>query len=126
VKTCQHSLPPKSTRDFLLFGFAVTSAIFASLHRLGGRPISPATTPVPLRKNRARHERQWDWPQQRRASVCGSAAALRYGSVPAVSPLSAPLFPLADRRPKPEFAQLRIEVQILLSMSQKLGSFCDS
>jgi len=31
-----------------------------------------------------------------------SAAALRSGFVPAVSPLSASLFPPADRRPKPQ------------------------
>ena len=40
--------------------------------------------------------------------------------------VSAPLFPLADRRPKPHQNPLGIEVQIVLSLSQKLGSFCDS
>ena len=34
----------------------MTNAIFASLHRLDGRPVSPATTSVPLRKNHARYE----------------------------------------------------------------------
>ena len=43
-------------------------------------------------------------PQERRASVCGSAAgvALRLRFAKRSSPPSAPLFPLADRRPKPD------------------------
>ena len=54
---------------------------------------------APLRKPRARHERQCCWPQQRQPSVCGSAAALRSDSVPAVSPSPLHCFrsPTADR-----------------------------
>jgi len=49
-------------------------------------------------------------PQERRASVCGSAAgvALRLRSARRFSPLSAPLSSLSDRRPKPEYAQLQL------------------
>ena len=72
--------------------------------RAAGRPCLPSTTPVPLRKP-ARSSRAGIriMPQARRASVCGSAAALRS----ACDALCAPLrlrstFPLADRRPKPE------------------------
>ena len=44
------------------------------------------------------------WPQERRASVCGSAAgvALRLRFARRSSAPSAPLSPLADRRPKPQ------------------------
>jgi hypothetical protein len=85
-----------------LFGdspVAVTSAFFASLHELKVGPVSLSTTPLPLHKARARHERQLNWPHQRRASVCGSAAALRSGSVPAVTPPALHCFrsPTADR-----------------------------
>ena len=83
----------------------MTNAIFASLHRLDGRPVSPATSPVPLRKNCARPERASAMcHHERRASVCGSAAgvALRLRFAMRFSPPSASLAPLSDRRPKPE------------------------
>jgi len=57
--------------------------------------------PVPLLKRHVRRERQFKWPHQRRASVCGSAAALRSGcdSLNAAlrSPLHFPRSPTADR-----------------------------
>jgi len=90
----------------------VTNAIFPSLHRLGGRPVSPTTTPVPLHKNRARHKRQFKWPHQRRASVHGSAAALRSGFVPAVSP---PALHFFRRRPPTEAIQERFDHALTLS-----------
>jgi hypothetical protein len=64
--------------------FAVTNAIFASLHGLSVGPFTRSTIPVPLRKARARHERH---------GLAASAAGfrLRLGSGVA----------LADRRPKP-------------------------
>ena len=47
-------------RDFLLFRFAATSVPFAPLHGLPVDPVSLSTTPAPLRKARARHERQFN------------------------------------------------------------------
>jgi hypothetical protein len=38
---------------------AATNARFVSLHGLPVVPVPLSTTPVPLRKPRARHERQW-------------------------------------------------------------------
>jgi hypothetical protein len=64
----------------------VTNARFAALHGLPVAPYTSRRRPFHSAKPRARHERQWCWPQQRRASVCGSAAALRSVFVPAVSP----------------------------------------
>ncbi len=55
--------------------FAVTNARFTPLHGLPVGPVPLSTTPVPLRKPRARHE--WAFagvPRVRQASVCGSAA----------------------------------------------------
>ena len=63
---------------------AATNVGFAPFHGLPVAPVTRATTPIPFRKTHVRHGAM-NWPQQRRASVCGSAAALRYGSVPAVS-----------------------------------------
>ena len=54
--------------------------------------------------------------------------ALRSGFVPLDAPLRSPLHfprsPTADRSQSPN--PLGIEVRIVLSLSQKLGSFCDS
>ena len=86
----------------------MTNALFASLHGLSRRPVSLSTTPVPLRKTRARHERQLDWPHQRRASVCGSAAALRSGCVPAALSALRSTFPA--RRPQTEAASNDVKV----------------
>jgi len=85
--------------------FAVTNARFVSLHGLPVAPASPAPTPVPLHKPRARHELAFSSPNRRRASVCGSAAgrsapaAFRYSlhSVLRSTP------PLAGHRPKPDY-----------------------
>ena len=81
---------------------AVTIARIATLHGLPVGPFSLSTTPVPLHKPRARHERQSRvGPQRRRASVCGSAAALRSGCdllcAPLRPPLHFPRSPTADR-----------------------------
>lgn len=82
----------------------MTNAHFASLHGLPVGPVSLSTTPVPLRKVRARHERHC-----RRAAgaagfrlLLGGGVALRLRFAKRFSPLSAPLSPLADRRPKPK------------------------
>jgi len=65
---------------------AVTNARIAALHGLPVAPYPSRRRPFHSAKPRARHERQSCWPHQRQASVCGSAAALRSCSVPAVSP----------------------------------------
>ena len=66
-------------------------------------PVPLSTTPVPLRKPRARHERASA--MCRRSCGLPSAArrrALRSGSVPLGAPLRLlSTFPLAARRPKP-------------------------
>ena len=69
------------------------------------RPVAPSTTPVPLRKPRARHERAFAI--GRMSGGLPSAArrrgvALRLRFARRFPPPSAPLSPLADRRPKPE------------------------
>ena len=66
---------------------AVTNARFGSAPRAVGRPRVPSTAPVPHRPPRARHERHFGAPHERRASVCGSASrvSLRLRS-PALSP----------------------------------------
>jgi hypothetical protein len=81
---------------------AVTNARFSSLHGLPVGPVSPSTTPVPLRKPRARHERASA--MCRRSGGLPSAArrrALRFGCVPLDaslrSPLHFPRSPTADR-----------------------------
>ena len=103
---CQNvTFPPTYHRSLVIpditCRLAVTNTRFAAFHGLPVVPVPLSTTPAPLRKSRARHERQWDWPQQRRASVCGSAAALRSGcdSLNAAlrSPLHFPRSPAADR-----------------------------
>ena len=95
----------KVSRPVLRGGSGSNAALLPDLHGLPVDPVSLSTTPAPLRKARARHERQFKWPHQRLASVCGSAAALHSGSVPAVSSpaLHFPRSPTADRS--------RVEVQ---------------
>ena len=79
----------------------MTNARFAALHGLPVAPSPSRRRPFLSAKPRARHERQSNWPQQRRASVCGSAAALRSGCVPLDAslrpPLHLPRSPTADR-----------------------------
>lgn len=92
------------------FAGAVTNARFAPLDGLPVVPVPLSTTPVLLHKPRARHE--WAFagmPRVRQASVCGSAAgvALRLHFAMRFIPPSAPLFPLADHRPKPKCDQSR-------------------
>jgi len=83
----------------IAMGTAVTNVRFASLHGLLVAP-SPSR-PCPFRfSNRALvTSGNGIWSHQQRASVCGSAAALRSGSVPAVSPPVLHFFrsPTADR-----------------------------
>lgn len=77
---------------------AVTNARVASFHGLmGGSAFRPR--PFHSAKPRARRERKFCWPHQRRASVCGSTAALCSDSVPSVSlsPLLCSRSPTADR-----------------------------
>jgi len=63
---------------------AATNVGFASFHGLPVAPVTRATTPVPFRKTHVRHGGD-----ELTATAAGfrlrSAAALRYGSVPAVS-----------------------------------------
>jgi hypothetical protein len=83
---------------------AVTNARFASFHGLPVGPHPLSTTPVPLRKSRARHERHSSREShQRRASVCGSApgVALWLRFAMRSSPSSAPLPCSPNRRPEP-------------------------
>ena len=90
------------SRVLTLNDYAVTNARFAPFHGLSVVP-SPSdharSTPQTARSSRAASAM---CRMQRRASVCGSAAgvALRLRSARRSSPLSAPLSPLADRRPK--------------------------
>jgi hypothetical protein len=91
--------------------------------------VGLATTPVPLLKPRARHDLAWAG--GRRSGGLPSAArrrALRSGCDTLGANLRPPLHfsrsPTTDR--SPSLNQLRIEVQIDLSLSQILGSFCDS
>ena len=59
-----------------------------------GLPVGPftlTTTPVPLRKPRARHDLKDTGPHQRRASVSGGQAAFRSGSDPLDATLRSPL-----------------------------------
>ncbi len=75
---------------------------FCSLHGLPVGPFSLTTTPVPLRKPRARHNLKITGPNQQCASVCRGRPAFRSGSVPLDATLRSPLhFPPALRRPKP-------------------------
>jgi hypothetical protein len=93
----------RATQLFTRLGSAVTNAPFASFHGLPVALSAPSTTPVPLRKSCARHERaSANVPQARLTSVSGSAAgvALRLRFATRASPPSALLAPLADRRPK--------------------------
>jgi hypothetical protein len=82
---------------------AVTNARFAPLHGLLVGPVSHSTTPVPLHKPRARHERAIA--KCRSRGLLPSAArrrvvALRLRFARRSSPASAPLCPLANHRPK--------------------------
>ena len=85
-------------------------------------PLCPATTPVPLRKNRARHERHL-----RIAATAagfrlrlGGGVALRLRCAKRFSPPSAPHSPLADRRPKPDIPHTRARCSIRQSV---IGQF---
>ena len=72
-----------------------------SFHGLMVGPFTLTTTPVPLRKPRARHGLKFTGPQERRASVRWRRAAFRSGSVPLDVPRRLPLhFP--SRRPLTE------------------------
>ncbi len=70
-----------------------------SFHGLPVGPLTLTTTPIPLRKPRARHDLNSAGPHERRASVSGRRAALRSGSVPLDAPLRPPLHCPA-RRPQ--------------------------
>jgi len=61
---------------------AATNACFAALDALPVSALRPSSTPlVPLRKARARHERNFlGFTAHAFASVCGSAVLLRSGS----------------------------------------------
>ena len=67
--------------------------------RAFGRPFSPLDHARSASQSPRSSRAAMDWPHQRQASVCGSAAALRSGFVPAVSPpaLHFPRSPTADR-----------------------------
>jgi len=78
---------PRIKAEFSHF-FAVTNARFASLHGLLARPCPPLdrarSTSQTVRSSRASIRNE---PQEWRASVCGSAAALRSGYVSLCAPL---------------------------------------
>jgi len=78
---------------------AVTNALFASVPQAWRSPRFPCDDACSASQKSRSSQAAIDWPQQRRASVCGSAAALRSGYVPAVSPpaLHFPRSPPADR-----------------------------
>ena len=84
------------------------------------RPVTPSTPPVPLRKTARSSRAAMDWPHQQRASVCGSAAALRSAFVPAVSP--SPLHflrsPTADRSLVGQFCELYLTLKIIELMGE--------
>jgi hypothetical protein len=66
----------------------VTNASFAALHALPASALRPpSTTLVPLRKARARHERNFLGSLHPLASVCGPAVPLRSGSASLDAPL---------------------------------------
>jgi hypothetical protein len=105
----------------LLLKSAVTNARLTTLHRLTVGPFPPfdhaCSTSQTARSSRASIR---EVPHERRASVCGSAAALRSGFVPAVSLLSAPLLPLADHRQEPDNPHTRARCSIRQSV---IGQF---
>jgi len=74
---------------------AVTDAPFAPLHGLPVGPVSLSTTPVPLRKTRARHERHpfkhrmSDGFRLRLGARRCTSASLRYPLLSAFAPLPA-------------------------------------
>lgn len=78
---------------------AVTNARFASLHALPVAPSPSRRRPFRFSNRALVTSFHIAVPHQRRASVCGSAAALRSGFVPAVSPpaLHFSRSPTADR-----------------------------
>jgi len=81
-----------------ILSIAATNVGIVPFHGLPVAPIPHATTPVPFRKTHVRHGGD-----ELAATAAGfrlrSAAALRYGSVPAVSPPALHCFrsPTADR-----------------------------
>ena len=98
-----------------------------SFHGLPVGPFPLTTTPVPLRKPRARHDLNLAGPQKRRASVCGRRAAFRSGSDPLDATLRSPLhFPASP--PQTEAVlnvdrDLRRAKTTAKSLHQILGKF---
>jgi hypothetical protein len=78
--------------------FAVTNARFVSQPGLPVAPASPAPTPVPLHKPRARHELAFSLPNSRCASTCGTATVVPLRLRPTYA--CAPLSRSPNRRPK--------------------------
>jgi hypothetical protein len=98
-KTCKQALCGARQSAETIFSLVTNTRFARSTGAVG--PVTPTTTPVSLRKSRARHDLNVPGPQKRRASVCGRRAALHSGSVPLNAPLRSPLhFPA--RRPQTE------------------------
>ena len=107
----------------MMGGGAVTNARFASFRGLPVGPFSLSTTPVPLRKPRARHE--WHLPIRRKGGFrlrLGGGVTLRLRFARRSSPFCAPLSPLADRRPKPRFITILMLEPMRLTSATMLNS----
>jgi hypothetical protein len=91
---------------------AVTNALSCFTSPADGRPCLPSR-PCRFRsaKKRARHERHRLPPNDRRASACGSATALRSGSVPASLRLRS-TFPFAEPQAEAHYDRIGRKIRV--------------
>jgi hypothetical protein len=92
---------------------AVSNARFATLHGLAVGPVSLSTTPVPLRKPRARHERHLQW-AARRGELPSAARRRRCAPTP-FQPSLRLRSTVSARRPQTEAKQERFDHAFVLS-----------